>query len=672
MIDILSLPRRNKVSGNPALLKTLSSYKTGLPINSLPGWELIPLNCKLPMLKCPGNQVIFSKNKIGQSFKSGMQEFVSSVTEHIPEYNPLHDSNLKTFYSNERNLKRLRENGEITQDNDVICNLKDFNQHRQELHKSQLYYILQAYKRREQEQYDRMLIANAEAITKRDHQNLAARHQCTDQVLTRKQQLEAERHERKVHLLNITYEKFKRLENLATMQNLLLEHRKMLTNMRVAAHISMCEDLQRKQLIKQKKLFQFKKDRFNKNMRLLRKQRLNKSTEHQMQSWQKRLDERIAHQGRINYLLQDVEKERAKFIERHKALYKDKWQKIQDEIKERSRQSVAARRPKTRKRRKAKRPPPSQVSKHTFCEEYEATFEGLLDNDLCYALNAAIAMEGQTPLTFAPDDPIYKAARYILDHIITGFHEDLSEDECALLVLSSRIQEFICDAKKYVHSKAAQIIGFARDHCAIEVPTSLSRPAAPQRNHSRASHVSFSGVASTIGVGSYEIHPFVDVRSCSERRPTPAGSLASLAVSQIGERVIQDRSRMPHLKRHQIVYIEHYLVKFKRDLLVGLDKLVFAAIQCHFDNQMMEVREELLALDRNYLFDQIARGILSYAVNALNYQSVLKLSVSVLSCEVIWELQQTMLKPGIDPRGMNHPMSCGTERERENLALCIP
>lgn len=206
----------------------------------------------------------------------------------------------------------------------------------------------------------------------------------------------------------------------------------------------------------------------------------------------------------------------------------------------------------------------------------------------------------------------------------------------------------------------------------MDVPTMMTRAAAPQKNHSRASHVSFSGVASTIGVGSYEIHPFVDVRPCTDRRPTPAGSLASLAVSQIGERVIQDRSRMPHLNRNQIVYIEHYLVKFKRDLLVGLDKLVFAAIQCHFENQMMEVREELLTLDRNYLFDQIAKGILSYAVNTLNYQSVVKLAVSVLSGEIIWELQQTLLKPGIDPKGMNHPMSCGTERERENLALCLP
>lgn len=297
-----------------------------------------------------------------------------------------------------------------------------------------------------------MLIANAESITKRDHQNLAARHQCTEEVIARKLQLEQERHERKVHILNITYEKFKRLENLAAMQNMLLEHRKMLTNMRVAAHISMCQDLQRKHLIKQKKLFQFKKDRFNKNMRLLRKQRLMKNTEHQIQSWKKRLDERIEHQRRINYLLQEVEKERDAFIERHKALYREKWARIQDEIKERSRQERIARKPKRKRRKKKKlEEKPLEDRKPSFCDEYQSTFDGLLDSELCYALNAAIAMEGQTPLTFAPDDPIYKAAQYILNHIIAGFNEDLSDDECALMVLISRIQEFVCDAKKYVN-----------------------------------------------------------------------------------------------------------------------------------------------------------------------------------------------------------------------------
>lgn len=175
------------------------------------------------------------------------------------------------------------------------------------------------------------------------------------------------------------------------MQNMLLEHRKMLTNMRVAAHISMCQDLMRKLLIKQKKLFQFKKDRFNKNMRILRKQRLVKNTEHQIQSWRKRLDERIANQRRIEYLLQEVEKEREAFIDRHKAHYREKWQRIQDEIKERAQKAITARQPK-RKRRKKKKST-LQERKPSFCDEYQATFEGLLDSDLCYALNAAIAME---------------------------------------------------------------------------------------------------------------------------------------------------------------------------------------------------------------------------------------------------------------------------------------
>lgn len=43
--------------------------------------------------------------------------------------------------------QRLRENGEITQTNDVICNLKDFNEYRQQLHKTRLYYVLQELNR---------------------------------------------------------------------------------------------------------------------------------------------------------------------------------------------------------------------------------------------------------------------------------------------------------------------------------------------------------------------------------------------------------------------------------------------------------------------------------------------------------------------------------------------
>ncbi|XP_064540932.1 uncharacterized protein LOC135430259 [Drosophila montana] len=667
MIDILSLPRRNNVTGG--VNSKQPSYKTGLPINSLPGWELIPLNCKLPMLKCPGNQVIFSKDKIGNTFKCSMQEFDSSVTVHIPEYNPLHDSNLKTFYSNERNLKRLRENGEITDENEVICNLKDFNQYREDLHKSQLYYVLQAYRQREAERHDRLLIANAESISRRDNLQSVLRHQSQEEVMLRKQRLDDERHERKLRLYNITEEKFKRMESMTAMQQMLLDHRKMLTNMRVQAHISLHQDLQRKHLIKLKKLFQFKKDRYNKNMRNLHKQRLMKHTEGQIQSWHKRLNERIANQRRIELLLMEMQQEREYFIESHKEKYREKWLAIQKQIKERSRQANQARKPKRAKKKRKKKKVIKRVQP-SFCDEYQTSFDGLLDSQLCYALNAAIALDGHSPLTFAPDDPIYKAAQYILNHILLGFNMDLSEDECALSVLTSRIMNFICDAKKYVNYKAIQIIGFARDNKVMELPPSPVKSGLSPKNHSRVSHVSFSGVACTIGMGSYEIHPFVDVRPCSERRPTPAGSLTSLVVSQIGEQVIQEKMRLPHMNRNEIVFIEHYLVKFKRELLVGLDKQVFAAIQCHYENRIMEVREELLELDKDFLYNQIAVGILSFAVNPLNYETALMLAVSVVANEIIWGLQQSLLKPGIEPRGMTHPTSCGTDREREQRAYC--
>lgn len=146
--------------------------------------------------------------------------------------------------------------------------------------------------------------------------------------------------------------------------------------------------------------------------------------------------------------------------------------------------------------------------------------------------------------------------------------------------------------------------------------------------------------------------------------------MTSLIVNQIGDQVIQEKVRLPHLNRKEIIFIEHYLVKFKRELLVGLDKQVFAAIQCHYENRIMEVREELLELDKDFLYNQISLGILSYAVNPLNYETALMLTINVIANQCIWGLQQTLLKPGIEPKTMSHPISCGSERDRDQRALC--
>lgn len=54
------------------------------------------------------------------------------------------------------------------------------------------------------------------------------------------------------------------------------------------------------------------------------------------------------------------------------------------------------------------------------------------------------------------------------------------------------------------------------------------------------------------------------------------------------------KTQTTHLCRNELIFIEHYLTKFKRDFIVGVGRRVFAAIQCHFENKIMNVRQELL------------------------------------------------------------------------------
>lgn len=51
------------------------------------------------------------------------------------EYQPLHDPHLKNHYNLPRMRRHLRKKGFITERDKVICNLREFNQYRQYLHK---------------------------------------------------------------------------------------------------------------------------------------------------------------------------------------------------------------------------------------------------------------------------------------------------------------------------------------------------------------------------------------------------------------------------------------------------------------------------------------------------------------------------------------------------------
>uniref|UniRef100_A0A1B0AHB3 Uncharacterized protein n=1 Tax=Glossina pallidipes TaxID=7398 RepID=A0A1B0AHB3_GLOPL len=659
MIELLSLPRRhaNQVE-NVAGVR----FKSGLPINSLPGWEHIPLNSKLPMLKCPGNQVIFSKNKIGQAVRDDRHlkhEFDPSGRDSFPEYNPLHDSNLKTFYANERNLKRLRENGEITHNNDVICNLKDFNEYRQQLHKSHLYYILQDLNRLEAEQHDRMLIANAELITNKDHRNLSARQHTYTEILQRKQLLDEQKMERCKKLLERTEEKFLYVNVMQNIRKATSEHKKALRQLRMQKHLDVRNDLQRKQLIALKKLFQFKKDRLQKNLRSLQESKDKKANEEQYASWNKRLAERIANQKTIQTLLAEVSEQRKIFIENHKRHYHEKWDRIQSAIKKRS--------DLTRKRffsrhnvSSKKKVSDLEHEKNdiiSFCHDFQGSFDRLPDEDVCLALKAVLDMETNVELPFDADDPIYKAAQFIIKHILAKFNKDLSHDKAVFTAVYDRLNSFFDEARKLILYKATQIYASARQS-----------DKSKNGNNGYASRVSFSRYSSIIGTSSYSIHPLIEIKAVSGRKATPVGSLDSLVIESMTSLV--NKAQTPHLCRNEMIFIEHYLAKFKRELLVGVGRLVFATLECHFQNKVMNIRQELLDIDRKFLLKQVTKSILSYTVNPLNFKSNLRLCTSALASDIIWSLQQQLLKPGRDPRRIAQPkFACN--HNKHSMQLCM-
>uniref|UniRef100_A0A1A9VLM9 Uncharacterized protein n=1 Tax=Glossina austeni TaxID=7395 RepID=A0A1A9VLM9_GLOAU len=617
---------------------------------NLPGWEHIPLNSKLPMLKCPGNQVIFSKNKIGQAVRDDRHlkhEFDPSGRDSFPEYNPLHDSNLKTFYANERNLKRLRENGEITHNNDVLCNLKDFNEYRQQLHKSHLYYILQDLNRLEAEQHDRMLIANAQFITNKDHRNLSARQHTYTEILQRKQLLDEQKIERWKKLLERTQEKSLYVSIVQNIRKATIEHKKALRQLRMQKHVEMRNDLQRKQLIALKKLFQFKKDRLQKNLRLLQESRDKKANEEQYASWNKRLAERIATPKGESKHIAEVSEQRKMFIENHKGHYHEQWDRIQNDIKKRS--NLTRKRFFSRHKVSSKKKL-SDLWKNdivSICNEMQGSFEKVLDEDVCLALNAVHDMQENVEVPFDSDDPIYKVAQFITNHILTKFNKDLSHYKAVFTAVYDRSPTL----------RATQIIASGRE-------TNKSKT----KNNGYASRASFGRFSSTIGTSSYSIHPLIEIKAISDRRATPAGLLDSLVIDSTTSLV--NKAQTPHFCRNEIVFIEHYLIKFKRELIVGVGRLVFAAVQCHFQNKIMNVRQGLLNIDRKFLLKQVTKSILSYSVNPLNFESNLRLCISALASDIIWSLQQQLLKPVRDPRRIAKPkFACN--HDRDLMQLCM-
>lgn len=182
--SLLMLRRKTNVSN---LLDQVPKPKRAIPLNGPPDWYKLPLDSLIPIFDQPSGDLIFSRNNIGSEiFVSGGAEFDLSdpYCQTVSfNYQPLHDRNLKKFYMQPRFIRRFKKLNMITNKNEVICTLKQFNEYRRFLKRL---YLNQVNMVRDQlDEIDR------------DYRNLKFANQMTQKCLViskRRQMVEEKRH----------------------------------------------------------------------------------------------------------------------------------------------------------------------------------------------------------------------------------------------------------------------------------------------------------------------------------------------------------------------------------------------------------------------------------------------------------------------------------------------
>ncbi|XP_040324118.1 fibrous sheath-interacting protein 2-like isoform X4 [Herpailurus yagouaroundi] len=94
----------------------------------------LPLGVKLPVI--PGSNNVFYTTNISEKLYQPSYDF--NLTDPYcrlleTSYKSLHDPHLKAYYKRKDILKRLKKGGYITNNNKVICTLKELNKYRQYL-----------------------------------------------------------------------------------------------------------------------------------------------------------------------------------------------------------------------------------------------------------------------------------------------------------------------------------------------------------------------------------------------------------------------------------------------------------------------------------------------------------------------------------------------------------
>ncbi|XP_060070787.1 uncharacterized protein LOC132550712 [Ylistrum balloti] len=128
-MDRLSLSRRPKIV----------EKETCLPAgDGLPSWTTLPLDAKFPMVPNPKGSMVFCSTNLCQTKHKSSRHYDFDLSDpycHVfsNDYHPLHDRHLRNHFNQPQMRRHLLKNDFLTDDNKVVCTLKEFNRYRQYL-----------------------------------------------------------------------------------------------------------------------------------------------------------------------------------------------------------------------------------------------------------------------------------------------------------------------------------------------------------------------------------------------------------------------------------------------------------------------------------------------------------------------------------------------------------
>lgn len=182
-ITLRGLRRENAVS---RLLTKVPRPHGAVPANAPEEWHYLALDQMMPMYKWPADSAIaFSRQKIGREiYASNDADFDLSdpyCRTVSYEYQPLHDHHLRRLYEKQPRLRQaLCRKGLISEDDDVVCTLKEFNEYRQFLKRLYTMQVNRTRAQQDEENMDRLRFEWSELRAKKNAE-LFVRHEAVDE-----------------------------------------------------------------------------------------------------------------------------------------------------------------------------------------------------------------------------------------------------------------------------------------------------------------------------------------------------------------------------------------------------------------------------------------------------------------------------------------------------------